>query len=327
MLTPRENLLETIRGGKPEGYVNQFEPFALQWATPQDIRYPDPEYGKGSVKNCWGVTMEWPVGTPGAFPVHRPELIVVKDIETWEEYLKIPDTNFSEAEWEPLIKEAESVNRKEYLVTSCLWPGIFENCHHFMTMEECMINLYEEPERMHDLIKYIKDYEIKLAEQIVDHIHPDAIYRHDDWGSQKSTFMSREMFQEFYLEPTKEIYQYYKNHGVEVIVHHSDSYCETFVPDMIDAGIDIWQGAMSTNNFPAIIEKYGDKLTLMGGIDNGKIDREDWTVEKIEKEVRDICNWAGKKFFIPNCTFGGDASTYEGVYDCVTKIINQINEE
>lgn len=29
MLTPRENFLETIRGGKPDRYVNQYEYMAL----------------------------------------------------------------------------------------------------------------------------------------------------------------------------------------------------------------------------------------------------------------------------------------------------------
>lgn len=326
MLTPRENLLATIRGGNPDRYVNQFEPFALQWATPQDLRFPDVEYGGKPVKNCWGVTTSWPKGTPGPFPVHDAESILIKDVIHWKETVKMPDTNFAEAEWEPLIAEAEKVDRNQWIVTSCLWPGLFENCHNFMDMEECMVALYEEPEAMHDLIAYITEYELKLAEQICSHIHPDAVYRHDDWGSQKSTFMSQSMFQEFYLEPTKQIYQYYKEHGAEIIIHHSDSYCETFVPDMIEAGIDIWQGALSTNNIPEICEKYGDKITVMGGIDNGKIDREDWTQEKIDEEVSKVCRWAGKKSFIPDTTFGGDASTYEGVYEAVTKSIEKLNQ-
>ena len=30
--------------------------------------------------------------------------------------------------------------------------------------------------------------------------------------------------------------------GVDVIVHHSDSYAATLVPYMIEMGIDVWQG-------------------------------------------------------------------------------------
>ena len=50
----------------------------------------------------------------------------------------------------------------------------------------------------------------------------------------------------------------------EIIVHHSDSYGENLVPFMIEMGMDVWQGCMSTNNIPEIIKKYGGKLTIMG---------------------------------------------------------------
>ena len=51
MQTPRENFLETVRGGKPDRYSNQFEALALQWCSPQDVRHPDAEYGKGPAKH------------------------------------------------------------------------------------------------------------------------------------------------------------------------------------------------------------------------------------------------------------------------------------
>lgn len=53
---------------------------------------------------------------------------------------------------------------------------------------------------------------------------------------------------------------------------------------MIDMGIDIWQGTMSSNNIPELIQKYGDKITIMGGIDSASVDRPDWTPELVEKK-------------------------------------------
>ena len=79
--------------------------------------------------------------------------------------------------------------------------------------------------------------------------------------------MSPSMFEEFYFEGTKAIYDCYRENGVKLIVHHSDSYAATLVPDMIKMGIDIWQGAMTSNNIPELIEKYGKDITFMGGID------------------------------------------------------------
>lgn len=325
MLTRRQNLLETIRGGSPDRYVNQFEPFVFQF-TPQDLRFPEPAYpGAEPTVSCWGVTNVFPENTPGPFPLageHR----VIKDIVRWREYVTMPETVFSEEEWKPLVDEIRDVDREEYFVSAYLWPGLFENTHHLMGMEECMIALYEEPEAMHELIAYMAEYELKMAEQICKYLKPDAVYRHDDWGSQRGLFLSREMFREFYLEPTKSIYQYYKAHGVEIIVHHSDSYCEPLVPEMIEMGIDIWQGALSTNNIPKILEEYGGKITIMGGLDNGKLDRHDWTREQVAQEVERICRWAGNKYFIPNTTLGGDGSIYEGMYEAVSQEIDAMSK-
>ena len=230
-------------------------------------------------------------------------------------------------DWGWIIEEAAKVDRSQFFCTAAIAPGIFENCHSMMGMEECMVNLYENPEEMHALIDHILQYELKLAENICKYIKPDALYHHDDWGSQLSSFLSPKMFREFLLEPYKTLYGYYKAHGVEVIVHHSDCYLENMVPELIEAGIDIWQGAMSTNNIPQIIEKYGGQITLMGGIDNGKVDVPDWTEEKVRSEVRRVCEWAGTKYFIPNTTLGGDYSTFPGVYDVVTDEINKISKQ
>lgn len=45
MLNPRQNLLETIKGGKPDRLVNQFEAFKFQWCSPVSCLNPFPECG------------------------------------------------------------------------------------------------------------------------------------------------------------------------------------------------------------------------------------------------------------------------------------------
>ena len=52
MLTKRQNLLETIRGGKPDRYVNQYEALAMITDNPYSVNNPSPEYGRW--KKCLG---------------------------------------------------------------------------------------------------------------------------------------------------------------------------------------------------------------------------------------------------------------------------------
>ena len=53
----------------------------------------------------------------------------------------------------------------------------------------------------------------------------------------------------------------------------------------------------------------------MGGIDNGRIDRPDWTREMVDADVRYACETYGakKKYFIPCTVMGGPESLYQGV--------------
>ena len=325
MLSKRQNLLETLRGGNPERYVNQFEAFAAVRGTPFADHNPAPARGQLNVVNAWGVTRSWPDNAPGPFPVHDAEHIVIKDIENWRDAVKVPNLIFSEEEWAPYVEKAAAIDRNEYFLTSYVVPGIFEQCHYLMEISNCLVNFYLAPDEMHEVIDLITEFELTYAKELCSHIHPDAIVHHDDWGTQISTFLSPDMFREFFVPAYKKVYGYYKEHGVEVIVHHSDSYAATLVPDMIDVGIDIWQGVMKSNDIPALLRDYGGKISFMGGIDNADVDRSDWNEQMVRNAVELAIQNGSRKYFIPCMTGGGPGSTYRGVYDTVSREIERIN--
>ena len=190
-----------------------------------------------------------------------------------------------------------------------------------------MINFYDEPEAMHELIDYLTEYELKVAKEVISHIHPDALFHHDDWGSQKSSFISPDMFDEFILPAYEKIYGYWKANGVQLIIHHSDSYGANLVPSMIRMGIDIWQGCMYGNNIPELVKKYGGKISFQGGIDNGKVDKPDWKKEEVEAEVRKVIREVdSKNYFIPATVMGEPGSVFPGVYDYISDVICAVNE-
>lgn len=325
MLTKRQNLYEVMHGGNPDRFVNQYEAFNVVM-TPQMGYFAAYHPGMPPYVNDWGVTNEWPEGTPGAFPVHTPDKVVIKDITKWRDYVHAPSVKWTDEEWAPYIEMANAVDRTQEYVCPFVAPGLFEQTHHLGEIKNTLMNFYDEPEDMHDLIKYLKDYELALAEEICSHLKPDGLFHHDDWGSQLSTFMSPDMFAEFYLEPYKEVYGYYKSHGVEMIVHHADSWAATLVPYMIEMGIDVWQGAMKSNNIPELIKKYGGKITFMAGIDSADVDKPNWTQADIEKAVKEACDSCGKHYFIPNITQGLAISTFPGVYEATTAEIDRYSK-
>ena len=324
MLTKKQNLLEVMKGGNPDRFVKQYEAFAMMMRTP--ITRIKPPIG-GEIVNEWGVTIRWPEGQLGAFPVHDDEHIVIKDITKWRDYVKAPAVECSDEAWAVAVADAAAVDRNDQYVTVFVAPGIFEQVHYLMSMEESLMAYYEEPEAMHELIDYIVEFELKLAKEFVDHLHPDAVFHHDDWGSQINSFISPAMFEEFFVPAYKKVYGYYKDNGVELIIHHSDSYAANLVPAMIEMGIDIWQGVMTTNHVPELIKEYGEKITFMGDIDSGVIDFPEWTQENIAQKVEIACRRCGKLYFIPGASQGLNVSSFPGVYEATDAEIDRMTKE
>jgi hypothetical protein len=328
MLTKRQNMIETMKvDGHPDRFVNGYEALGLVMGSPFGKRNPNPKPGELNVVNAWGITKSWPKGTPGAFPVHTPDKIVIKDIEEWQKYVKVPRVKYDAEEWEPFIEMYEKVDRNEQFACAYFAPGVFEQCHYLMEIQNCLMAFYEAPDEMHELIDMITQFELDYAAELCKYMKPEGLFHHDDWGSQISTFLSPDMFREFIKPAYMKIYKYYKDHGVKLIVHHSDSYAATLVPDMIDMGIDVWQGVMRTNDIPALIKQYGGQITFMGGIDSATVDYEGWTEEEVAKQVRKACESCGTHYFIPCTSQGLPISTYPGVYEAVAREVDNMSKE
>ena len=324
MLNPKQNFYEAVKGLAPDRFSNQYEAVRLIM-NPSMFHSAYPKYGEENVKNAWGIYYSFPVGTPGAFPVHTPDKVVIKDIEHWRDYVHAPELKFAPQEWE-IIKAGMAKGGDLAYKAVFVVPGLFEQCHCLGEITNTLVNLAIYEDEMHDLIKYLTDWELELAEQICSNAHPNALFHHDDWGSRTSTFMSPAMFEDFFVEPYQQIYGYYKSHGVELVIHHSDSYAATLVPSMIDMGIDVWQGCMSSNNLPELVDKYCGKIAFMGGFDGADYDYEGWTKEETKEKVwKYLDQFSSPKGFIPCIAQGGPGSVYDGVYDAITDAIDEYN--
>ena len=188
-----------------------------------------PGPGDLDVVNDWGVVNSWPAGTPGPFRYTGRILLSSKISPTGEimSMLRIPDIPMLVNTVYPSRQRKQT--EKNILLLLCR-TGLFEQCHHLGEIQNTLINFYEEPEYMHELIDYLTEYELSLGEEVCRRLKPDALFHHDDWGSQTSTFISPEMFEEFYLPSYKKIYGLYRSMGVDMIVHQLGFYAAHWSP-------------------------------------------------------------------------------------------------
>ncbi len=328
MLTAKENMRQAIiKGGKPDRFVNQFEAIKLMFTPILMHNGGAPAKGIVNVPNAWGVTMSWPDNVPGAFPVHTADKIVVKDIEHWQDYVKAPTLDFPEEEWAQFAAMYAAVDHEKAFTASFFAPGLFEQVHYLCSMTSALEYYLTYPDEIHDLIKYLTEWELKAAEKICKYLKPEIMFHHDDWGSGTNSFLRPTMFEEFFVDAYKQIYGYYHDHGTEFIFHHSDSYGANLVDYMIEMGIDVWQGAMEINDVPALNKKYDGRITFMGDIDNKSVDFTEWTDENCRKVVRACLERNTPNHVIPCIVQGGPGSVFPGVYASLCKHIDEYNAE
>ena len=280
-MTPRENVMAILEGRQPEYYndiMSAFEiivdPIFLSDMVPIDGKeHPD----------SWGTICVWQPGAPGKHPHITPENAVIKDITKWKEQVHIPSVKGFD--WTEAKAQADAVDRSQKFVMYFCAGGLFERSHFLMGMENAFINYLEEPEAMEELLEAICDYKISLIKEAAYQLKPDVMFFQDDWGSKQNLFLPpdtwRELIKPLQMKISKTI------HECDMLyVHHADCVCEPIVEDMVELGVDVWQGVIPQNDIVSIQKRTNGKLAMQGGIDGPSIDNPETTEEEIFAEVR-----------------------------------------
>jgi uroporphyrinogen-III decarboxylase len=327
MLTKKENFLETLKtDGKPDRFVNQYEPFIPVMNDPvSKFTLGNRDRGTTS-KDCWGTTIIFPENQFAGTPHITSETKVCPDVTKWRQYVKIPDLEANCTDWADALKSISEIDRNEHLVMGFMATGIFEQCHFLMGFEDTLTNLLLEPEAMAELIQAIADYRYIYAKLLIDNLKPDIILSHDDWGTKRKMFFSPQVWRNMLKPHYARIYGMIRDNDV-LVMHHADSYLETaIVAEMADIGINVWQGVLPQNDIKKMGELLMGRMALMGGIDAAIVDREDSTPGEIRGEVRRACSeYRNIKGFIPCLTYGLSGSIYPHVDPIITDEIDHCN--
>ena len=324
MQTPKEIFLEMLRGGQPERQLKQYEAFSFYLGDPVNGFLRAGRRPGATIVDKWGVTISWPEDHAGAMPLTEGDLKVIKDIKHWRDYVHVPEISTVTEGWEEAKAKAHETAGDDKLVTCFMGTGIFEQCHFLMGFEDALTAFYENPDEMHELIDCITDYRIEYALKLIDGIEPDVMFTHDDWGAKEAMFLSADMWRDFFKEPYRRFYGAIRDRGV-IAIHHADSYLVPIVEDMVEIGIQCWQGILPENDIPALQKQLGGRMLLMGGI-AAVIDRADSTEDEIRSYVsgilKECCPGGG---FIPSITYGLAGAVFKHVDPIIDDEIDKYN--
>ena len=193
----------------------------------------------------------------------------VKDREGWEKLIK-----------PKLMPEERRINFEGYAKAKKLcaekerffcWSGVnvFESIHPVCGHENMLVGMALDPDWIKDMANTYADLTIKLWKILFEKEgKPDGIWFYEDMGYKLSPFMSPQMYRDLIMPAHIKTIAFAHSLGLPVIMH-SCGFVEPLLPYMVEAGIDCLQVMeVKAGMDPVRIHKqYGDRLSLMGGID------------------------------------------------------------
>ena len=292
MLTDKENYLMTLRGEVPEwvpASARQSEdgkkPMAMMFGPPVISR----QQSEGGGRDIWGVNYIPTESTGNALiPDNSVFILPIEKLTDWRSVIKAPDV--SGVDWEKAIREQlekAGVEREQTALELTLHFGYFQLLMSFMGFEDGLLAFYEEPEAVHELLEYLSEFYISVANKVIDIYKPDVLSLADDTAAWGAPFISTAMYREFILPHHAKYIKMGIERGILIGMHNCGK-CEGLVDTFVEAGINSWNPAQTCNDIKAVKAKYGNKLVIAGAWDpRGRLIEPDVTEEELRQSVRD----------------------------------------
>ena len=251
-ITPIENFERIKAGKKPLWMMN----------IPTDFNVIQPEVMPDAyARNHGGIDwfgIEWQYEPLTAAGMVKPGTRRLSDITNWEEEIVWPDLNAIDwaADYE---KNYAPVVSKERPTMFIIVNGCFERLADLTSFEDTFCYLLEEEEAVHAFYDRLTKFHIDLMRIAKKYYHADIITFHDDMGTQISSFMSPDTFEEILLPHYQEMNKAAHEMGL-LVNFHSCGCVGNQIENFIRAGFDYWEGQDACNDKKDLMERYGDKL-------------------------------------------------------------------
>jgi len=252
-MTPKENLLAAIRFESP-----QYVPL-----TNEDLWYAFQLGGNFRAANwtdAWGV--QWEAGIEGTAPF--PKGNPLKDLSRLDDYkLPVPDALVFTEEQEVGLASAK---RDGKLVCGLLYYLLFERAWSLMGMDNFMLALASEGDRVRRLLHMIAEHNRRVFARYLD-LGVDAISFSEDLGTQRALMISPTMFRELFLPEYR--FMFADVLAAEKMINfHSCGCVDAVAGDLAEIGVTILNPIQArANDLARIKSDTLARMALQGGID------------------------------------------------------------
>jgi uroporphyrinogen decarboxylase len=143
--------------------------------------------------------------------------------------------------------------------------SLYERAWTLRGMENLMMDFYDTPDFVHQLMGRIADYNIVQVKRALE-FDIDGVYFGDDWGQQHGLQMGPGIWHEFIYPELKRMYGVVKEAGKYVFIHSCGDVDELF-DDLIDIGLDCFNPFQpEVMDVESLLSKYRGRLAFHGGL-------------------------------------------------------------
>ena len=226
-----------------------------------DKYYPEP-IKAGARVDIWGIAHE-PGSADCVHMTHmRHPLEKIRTLKEMEDY---PWPDFFKSDFSIFQKTIDDAHANGYAAHVWMECTIWELAWYLRRMENLMFDMAMEDEKAYFLFDKITDLACHRAKEFAK-LGTDVLALGDDIGMQSSPMMDMDMYRTWLKPRMKKVIDSAKSVNPDIIIqYHSCGYIEPFIPDLIDAGIDVLNPVQpECMDVEKIINEYKNYLSFNG---------------------------------------------------------------
>ncbi len=214
------------------------------------------------VKEAWG-GITYTRRIPGFHKILHSPVRWPEDLDRIEP----PSLDQYESKIKAVAKQVRIYRKAGYFVEAFHNGPFVMTWHRLRGMATFLMDLVRDPGYAKRLVDFAMGHQLELTKAIIDEAKPDAIRLGNDMGTNESTFFPPKTYREIFNPWERRLVRQYHKKGVFVF-HHCHGNINLIFKDMVGTGIDAIDPLDPYDgiDLAEVKEKYGDKLTLRGGI-------------------------------------------------------------
>jgi len=183
------------------------------------------------------------------------------------------DSPYLDSRYEGFVKRANALREKRCVF--CKTGGPYLRTTYLRGEKEFLMDIAGDPEFAKALADRMADHIIEIGKESLrrGNLYDTGLWIYDDMAYNDGTMMSPASFEKVFLPAYRRMVKAFRDAGAAKVILHSDGNIAPVLDMLIDAGIEGINPVepRAGLHVPSLRKKYGEKLSLIGGMCNSLV--------------------------------------------------------